>query len=333
MDPCHLPTFGWRSALVRSTGRKWVSRDAQLPTGWKLSVTNELWDSGWERKTQIWSWGAQWQQGTLWALSLGLIQGTFKVCLCQRQQRTGSGDPWTTRAVSVAPGLRAGALEEGSAPTHQPPLRTSRSKGSILEPGEDVGVHYMTRQAACPAPFCSSKDVPPHHGSPQDWGAPGEQRWRAKPCLASSDHRGAAGTTDALLRFGNRSRGPPARRGPAAPARLRRELSPLSAPPRPHPGLRNGPARPRSTATWQELPRWGHCLGKRPSWRLLAPLSPAPAAAAEGGHVALPVSETGGGTARAAPIPAMEMASPPAESRCWALQRGVVCSPLAGTWG
>lgn len=41
------------SALVRSTGRKWVSRDAQLHTGWKLSVTNKLWDSGWERKTQI----------------------------------------------------------------------------------------------------------------------------------------------------------------------------------------------------------------------------------------------------------------------------------------
>lgn len=63
--------------------------------------------------------------------------------------------------MSVAPGLRADALEEGSAPTHQPPPRTGRSKGSILEPGEHMGIHYMTREAACPAPLCSSKDVPP----------------------------------------------------------------------------------------------------------------------------------------------------------------------------
>jgi len=51
MDLCHSPTFDWRSAMVGSAGRKWVGQDAQLPTGWKISIANELWDPAiWDGK-------------------------------------------------------------------------------------------------------------------------------------------------------------------------------------------------------------------------------------------------------------------------------------------
>lgn len=93
----------------------------------------------------------------------------------------GYGDQWTTRAVSVEPGLRANALKEGSAPIHQPCLT---STGSISEPREDTRVHLMTRKAACPALSCSSKGVPPIPWLSAGLWAPAEQCWRAKQRLS-----------------------------------------------------------------------------------------------------------------------------------------------------
>lgn len=84
MPLTHL--FGCRSALVGSTGRKWVSQGCAASHRLE-NVTKELWDPAIQDGKEK----PRFEAGVLGVgkapcelLSFGLVQGMFGVCLCQR---------------------------------------------------------------------------------------------------------------------------------------------------------------------------------------------------------------------------------------------------------
>ena len=169
-----------------------------------------------------------------------------------------------------------------------------------------------TREAAGPARLWSSKGVPPSHGSPQDCRAPGDQRWRAQPCLQA----GAVMELQfALPGTGSTCQAPP-RAQPCV-----RAGSASSWPP-------NGPGRAKINTPLAGIAALRSLLGEEAV--LASAGSSLPRAGSRGRPRRSPCVADGRGTA---PAPAMERASPPqpAAGLCTAGSEGWSAAPSLGS--